>query len=295
MMKCESRLARLLTTIAQIDDICARVSAEAKRIVNRLWPGRMGIVVSSERGGESFRSPAHAVIDALSAGIDFPLWIVEPQRVDGAEETATAVADQSDEGIAVIVDAGPIAARTVTWVAAVPGGWRIEQPGSVTEAEIAAAAARWIVFVCTGNTCRSPMAESLFKTRLAERLGCRIEDLPVHGYRVLSAGVAAYPGDAPSPEAVDVLREFGAELAEHRSQPLSMEMALHADCLIGMTRSHLLAVLARFPAVGGSLRLLCGNEGDLDDPIGCGIDVYATCARTILRHVDRLIMELECK
>jgi protein-tyrosine phosphatase len=59
-----------------------------------------------------------------------------------------------------------------------------------------------------------------------------------------------------------------------------------------MTRSHLTMVANRYPVLGGGLRLLCGPDGDLDDPIGGGPDVYKACATTIRHHVDRLITEL---
>jgi protein arginine phosphatase len=285
----------LIAAPEMLEHIGHRVSAPVKRLVSRVWPGSVGIGLPATESEpyERWRWPSHRAFEALTMAIDFPLSLVEPAHIAGSEETAIAVADLG-HGVDIIIDDGPIACKPVTWITVDHSGFRVEQPGSVTEEQLFALAARWIVFVCTGNTCRSPMAEMLCKTRLAGRLGCPIDELPARGFRILSAGVAGYPGDAPSPEAVDVLREFGADLSGHRSQPLTMETVAHADYLIGMTRSHLLSVLTRYPVVGGSLRLLCGVEGDLDDPIGAGIEVYAACSRTIVRHVDRLISELVC-
>ena len=192
----------------------------------------------------------------------------------------------------MIVDGGPIQRKPVTWISATESGWRIEEAGTYSEADLLAASAQWIVFVCTGNTCRSPMAEAICKTLLAERLACPIEELPARGFRVLSAGLAAYPGDAPSTEAVDVLREMGSDLSSHRSQPLAFDLVAKADHLIAMTRGHLAAILGRYPVIGGAMRLLCGAEGDLDDPIGGDREVYVACARTIRRCLDRLIGEM---
>lgn len=289
----QSPLAYFAASSGVMEELAASLNSYTRRLLSRVWPGPVGVssFSSQSREQQHYRWPYHEAIEALASAIDFPLLLADPPHVDGAEETAIDLADKADS-VDLIIDAGPIAGSPLTWIAADADSWRMEVPGSISEEQLFATAARWIVFVCTGNTCRSPMAEALCKTRLAEHLGCRIDELPTRGYRVFSAGVSGYPGDAPSAEAVDVLREFAADLSSHRSQPLAMETVAHADWLIGMTRSHLLAVLTRYPVIGGSLRLLCGMDGDLDDPIGGSIDVYAACARTILRHVNRLILEL---
>ena len=111
-------------------------------------------------------------------------------------------------------------------------------------------------------------------------------------YRVCSAGTAAGPNDRPTPEAVDVLLQWSVDHRDHRSTPAGAELIARADDIIAMTRAHLLAVLGRFPVVPGSMRLLCGADGDLDDPIGGGPGVYQECAGTIRRHVNRLISEM---
>ena len=71
--------------------------------------------------------------------------------------------------------------------------------------------------MCTGNTCRSPLAEALAKKVLADRLGCTADELPGRGFWVLSAGVSAYGGGPASEESVTVAAEFGADLSGHRA------------------------------------------------------------------------------
>ena len=151
--------------------------------------------------------------------------------------------------------------------------------------------ARSILFVCTGNTCRSPLAEALGKRLLADRLGCAPGELESRGFVVRSAGVAAAPGDAASATAVLVAEEFGADLSAHRSRALTPELLTEATDVIAMTRGHALALELRFPGVGPAPALLGGDGPDLDDPIGGEVDVYRECARTIARHLDRLITE----
>ena len=147
---------------------------------------------------------------------------------------------------------------------------------------------RSVLFVCTGNTCRSPMAEAICKRMLADRLGCDPADLPARGFVVRSAGVMASPGDIASPVAVDVVRELRAELASHRSRPVNPELLAEATDVIAMTRGHLAVLMARFPNVGPDPRLLC-EELDLPDPIGGDTHEYRACARLIADNLDRLI------
>src|SRR5271156_1870643 len=92
----------------------------------------------------------------------------------------------------------------------------VADPGAVPGEEPARRTVCTIVFVCTGNTCRSPMAEALFKKLLAERLGCTVEELPARGFSVLSAGLAAMMGGEAAEEAIEVVREYGADLTHHR-------------------------------------------------------------------------------
>lgn len=146
---------------------------------------------------------------------------------------------------------------------------------------------RSLLFVCTGNTCRSPLAEALCKRLLADRLGCPPGELPARGFVVRSAGVAAFAGDAPAAPAVEVAREFGADLSDHRSRPVNPELLDESTDVIAMTHGHAAALLMRFPGYGPAVRLLGGPDGDLDDPIGGDIEVYRACAREIARHLNR--------
>ncbi len=147
---------------------------------------------------------------------------------------------------------------------------------------------RSILFVCTGNTCRSPLAESLCRAKLAQALGCSEGELVTRGFEVASAGVMALPGDRANAQAVQVAEEFGAELAAHRSRPLTQEMLTAATDVIAMTDMHLMLV-ARY-AAGPEPKLLCIGE-DIPDPIGGDTDEYRVCARVIAAQLDRLIPE----
>ena len=148
---------------------------------------------------------------------------------------------------------------------------------------------RSILFVCTGNTCRSPLAEAICKRVLADKIGCTPDELAKRGYVVRSAGVQAYPGDAPSPPAVDVAAEFGADLSNHRSRPVNPELLATATDVIAMTRTHAAYLAMRFPGLGPEARLLCGPDFDLPDPIGGDLSVYRLCGEVIREQLVRLV------
>ena len=100
-------------------------------------------------------------------------------------------------------------------------GFEVLRPGVLSEANLKRLASFMVVLVCTGNTCRSPMAEALLKKRLADKLKVKIGELEDRGVVVMSAGISAAPGGRAAAEAIQTMRERGLDLSQHESQPLS--------------------------------------------------------------------------
>ena len=131
-----------------------------------------------------------------------------------------------------------------------------------------------LLFVCTGNTCRSPMAEVLFKAHLGEK----------SGWRILSAGLHAEPGTPASAQAVAVAKERGADLSAHVAHPVTDALAFAATHIVAMTASHSAELRRRFPFAEEKIRLLGefaegdGIVRDIPDPFGGSVADYRRCA-----------------
>src|SRR5262249_37500191 len=133
---------------------------------------------------------------------------------------ATTADDLEDfDGLSMIVDEGPTAlGGASTWVRVDGSQWDIVRSGVVEARTLTRMAGTILLFVCTGNTCRSPMAEALCKVLLAKRWGCPVEDLEERGFVVVSAGMATSNGLPAAGYAVEVVRARGGSLEHHASR-----------------------------------------------------------------------------
>jgi len=146
-----------------------------------------------------------------------------------------------------------------------------------------------ILFVCTGNVCRSPMAEGLLRHALKERrkAGEGRADIIV-----LSAGVSAPKGAKASQHALEALAELGIQLGSFRSQPVTEELLERCTHVFTMTRDHYRILDLLFPEHSGKIRLLgefTAKGGDIPDPIGQGLPVYRKCRDVIKSALDHLL------
>jgi protein-tyrosine-phosphatase len=139
---------------------------------------------------------------------------------------------------------------------------------------------RLILFVCSGNTCRSPMAANIANAEIASRLGIPFEALETVNVRALSAGVSARVGASLTDEAAEVLRSLSVPVQPHAARNLTSQLAADAELIFCMTSAHREAVVEMLPSVAGKTYCL-DAETDIADPIGKGIAAYVACARQI--------------
>lgn len=144
-----------------------------------------------------------------------------------------------------------------------------------------------ILFLSTGNTCRSPMATTYLRKLLEEH---KIKNIEVR-----SAGVMTVPGLLATEESKLMLEPYGAGLDKHRSQPLTEEMIKRTDLILGMTPFHVQMALRMSPASRGKTFLFKEytqtdpKNRPIPDPMGCTLEVYKRCFRQIKLACDRLI------
>ncbi len=148
-----------------------------------------------------------------------------------------------------------------------------------------------LLFVCSGNTCRSPMAAYI---------GASVGDalFPGEGFRFDSAGVAAYDGIPATDHAVAAMAEWGVDLRDHRSKQFQRYMTEKADYIVCMTPAHKKALVREFPAAAAKIFLigeLSGSGRSVPDPYGGSLGDYRAARDTLKEEITAILRRLSGK
>jgi len=303
----EPRLSLALKSGDEALDWAPRLNPGGRRIARRCWPGPVTILVADDHpeslvhrlpagtregivgsGRLRLRVPGHPMLADCMRMLAGPIVLAEPAGPGGASSVTAEhiIASAAGESLALVLDDGRTRyAQPASTIEVTAAGFRVVHAGIVSEETLRRLSSLMVLFVCTGNTCRSPMAETVFRQLCAQRFGCRADEIEEHGVVVASAGIAAWGGGKASVGAIEAMQEQGADLSAHASQPLTENLVQQADLIWTMTAAHRSNILALFPEASSRVAMLSPDRLDVIDPIGGTLETYRKCAAQIRKHL----------
>ena len=290
-----------------------RLTPLAGRFVRKAWPGPLTLILAVENpmsapimtglDGTSaaamyydktvgLRCPDETVAQKLLSSVEYPVVAASANRSGRRPPTTPeAVLKELGGQIDLLIDAGPTRYAKPSTIVRLQGrSYEVLREGVYDARTIKRFATIRLLFVCTGNTCRSPMAAGLASHLLARRLGCGVSELEKSGVVVNSAGTSGGFGGA-SEHAVTAMRRRGIDITAHGSATLTADLIQQADHIFAMTGHHRETICGMVPSAKERVAPLLDGQ-DVRDPIGGSEEDYEACARIIEEGVRNRLEEV---
>jgi len=262
------------------------------KLIDACWPGPLTVVVPAKEEGKTIgvRMPDHPI--ALRLVQESQCTIAAPSaNIEGCEPPSTCEEAMRDlDGLVdVAIDGGSARIGAGSSVIDMTDDKPVVlRDGVITQQDVdRITRKKTVLFVCTGNSCRSVMAEYLLKNSLQGR-----DDV-----EIISAGTGVFLRSTASSETIAVLYDLGIDASDHLAQPVNSILLKKSDLIVVMTRNHRAQVLERVPAVENRVYLLRefsdipanGDvEWDVPDPIGRSRDAYKECLNSINVAIEKI-------